>query len=211
MGTRFLPLNYTLRRINLRKTIFTLLIFLLGGAFMSPVFALEFSADVVQKIQGRTMSSKMFLKDNKMRWEDKSTGNYTVIRQDLNKAWIIFPKEKAYTEMISETPKQIPEQRINGEVKRKLIGPATINGHPTQKYEVISKRGDKEYKAYQWIATDMNYPIKMAGTDGSWSAEYKNIKTTDQPDSLFELPAGYRKMMLPAMPGSKGMGTPPEK
>lgn len=195
----------------MKKTIIALCIFLLSGIFMPPVFALEFSADVVQKIQGRTITSKMFLKDSKMRWEDKSTGNYTVIRQDLSKVWFVFPKEKTYTEMTSETPKQIPEQKIKGEIKRKLIGPATINGHPTQKYVVISKRGNREYKAYQWIATDINYPIKMAGTDGSWSAEYKNIKTENQPDSLFELPTGYRKMTPPAAPGGNGMGLPSGK
>jgi hypothetical protein len=39
--------------------------------------------------------------------------------------------------------------------------------------------------------------------------EYKNIKTGSQPDSLFELRAGYNKMILPGMgqgkiPGEKG-------
>jgi hypothetical protein len=58
------------------------------------------------------------------------------------------------------------------------------------------------------MATDINFPIKMAAIDGSWSIEYKNIKTLAA-DNLFDLPAGYKKMSIPAMPAMGGGMQPP--
>ena len=59
---------------------------------------------------------------------------------------------------------------------------------------------------YQWIATDINFPVKTASVDGSWTTEYKNIKMGGQPDDLFEVPDGYQKSTMPNMP--KGMAMP---
>jgi hypothetical protein len=63
---------------------------------------------------------------------------------------------------------------------------------------------DKTINTYQWMATDINFPVKTAAVDGSWSMEYKDIKLGSQPDSLFELPAGYQKMSIPSMPPGVG-------
>ena len=53
-------------------------------------------------------------------------------------------------------------------------------------------------KVYQWWATDINFPIKTEDVDGQWKQEYKNIKMGKQDDSLFEIPAGYKKFEMPA-------------
>ena len=118
--------------------------------------------------------------------------------------WIVMPDKKSFMEMPFD-PKQKPriEERQAGEVSRKLIGSENIDGHPTQKYEVTIREGTKTEKLYQWMATDIHFPIKAAAIDGSWSVEYKDIKTS-VPDTLFEVPAGYQKMSLPTMPGMGG-------
>jgi hypothetical protein len=100
------------------------------------------------------------------------------------------------------------EEKVKGEVSRKKIGSETVNGHPTTKYEVTAKTDDKVTQIHQWWATDIHFPVKTAAVDGSWSMEYRDIKIGSQPDSLFEVPAGYKKMSIPGMPGDMKIKIP---
>jgi hypothetical protein len=174
--------------------------------FVCSAVALEFSADVINKANGQTApASKMYMKNKKVRWDSKAGENYTIVRQDLNISWVVMPKQKTYVEMKSNKPEQIPQEKMKGEISRRLIGSETIDSHPTKKYEVTYNSGKQVVKSYQWIATDLNFPIKMTAADESWSMEYKNIKIGSQSDSLFEIPKGYQKM---AMPGKMPKGYP---
>jgi hypothetical protein len=179
-------------------------------AFTSAAIGLEFSADVINTAKGQVATSKIYMKNKKMRWDSHASNNYNIVRQDLNTSWIIMPKQKSYMEMKSNKAEQIPQEKVKGEIFRKLIGSESIDGHPTKKYEVTYNDGKQVLKSYQWIATDLNFPISMAAIDGSWSMEYKNVKIGNQADSLFEVPAGYKKMAMPGMPGA-GKGELPGK
>jgi hypothetical protein len=184
--------------------------FMVSLAVLGHAFAAEFSADMINKAAGQTMQSKIYMKDNKIRMETKGEKAYSIVRMDKKLMWVIMPEEKSYMEMISDQLQQVPGEKMKDEVGRKYLGSETVNGYPTKKYEVTIKNGEISDKAYQWIATDLNYPIKIAAVDGNWSTEYKNIKTGGQSDSLFEIPAGYEKMAMPAMPGmGPGPGVPP--
>ena len=173
----------------------------------APCFALELSADMVSKAgKGKESSSKVYMKENKFRMEMKGANSYSIVRPDKNVMWMVTPGQKMYMEMKVD-PKQNPkvEEKVKGEISRKLVGSETIDGHPTKKYEVTYKETNKEQKVYQWFATDIKFGIKTAAIDGSWSTEYRNIKMSNQPDSLFEVPAGYQKMNMPNVPGMGGM------
>ena len=74
-------------------------------------------------------------------------------------------------------------------VSRKEIGAETVDGHPTKKYEIAVKQGNKSDTYYQWFATDIRFPVKIANVNGKWSVEYKNIKS-GAPDNVFNLPTG---------------------
>jgi len=164
-------------------------------------YALEFSADQITKHKGEGITSKIYMKDKKFRIELKGQPGYTIMRQDKNTMWIVMPEEKSYMEMTLD-PNQKPkvEEKFTGEISRKLIGSENINGHTSDKYEVTYKEGNEVRKVYQWIAKDINFPIKTAAIDGSWSSEFKNIKMDKQPDNLFEVPSGYKKISMPMMP-----------
>jgi hypothetical protein len=173
------------------------------------VWAIEFSADTVMTQGGKSMTSKMFMKDKKMRTENPNQPGYTIMRGDKGVAWMVMPAQKMYMEMKADpTQKSKTDEKVQGEVSRKLIGTETIDGHPTQKYEVTYTSGGKTDKMYQWMATDIKFPIKMAAIDGTWVHQYKNIKMGGQADSLFEVPSGYTKTSMPTMPA--GMGKMPK-
>jgi len=168
--------------------------------------AQEMSATIVNNAGGRSATSKFYMKNDKVRMETEMGGGmYTIVRKDLKKVWMVMPPSKSYMEIEeSKEAQKLPEEKVKGEVSRKEVGKEVIDGHPTIKYEVTAKVEDKVTTTYQWMATDINFPVKMAAVDGSWSVEYKDIKIGGQPDSLFELPEGYKKTAMPAMP--KGMG-----
>ncbi len=172
------------------------------------VCAVEMTADMIMKQGNTTQNGEMALKGEKMRFQMKGQKEYTIMRMDKKVTWMVMPSEKAYMEMAYD-PTKSPrvEEKQKGEVERKLIGSETIDGHPTKKYEVTVKDEKGTTKLYQWIATDLNFPIKTAAVDGSWSHEYRNIKKS-APDSLFEVPSGYQKMAMPSMPGMGGTGMP---
>jgi hypothetical protein len=165
-------------------------------AALGQIWAAEFVADVINKVRGKTFHAKIYMKTNKIRLENQGQQNYSIVRMDKNVVWLIFPKDKVYMEMISYE-NQASATLLKGEIGRKFLGTETINGWETKKYEVTIKEEEKTIKAWQWISTALNYPIKISAADGSWSSEYKNLKMESQPDSLFELPAGFQKMEAP--------------
>lgn len=166
-------------------------------AALGQIWAAEFVADVINKVRGKTFHAKIYMKTNKIRLENQGQQNYSIVRMDKNVVWLIFPKDKVYMEMISYE-NQASATLLKGEIGRKFLGTETINGWETKKYEVtIKEEEEKTIKAWQWISTALNYPIKISAADGSWSSEYKNLKMESQPDSLFELPAGFQKMEVP--------------
>jgi hypothetical protein len=181
------------------KKCFLFLLFIL--LFSGMASALEFSADTITTMKdGQKVAGKMFFKPDKFRMDMKTNEDMIMItRIDKKVVWNIMIKQKMYMEMpfdLKNKPKV--EEKYPGEIERKLVGNETIDGHPTKKYLITYKHGNKKDQVYQWLATDINFPVKTSAVDGSWIQEFKNIRIGSQPNSLFELPAGYKKFQMPA-------------
>lgn len=175
----------------------------LSSAFVA--FALDFSSDMVSTANGQKHTSKIYMQAKKFRMETPEQPGYNIMRMDKNVMWMVMPDQKAYMEMKIDPSRQPrTEEKVEGEVSRKLIGSETIDGRATDKYEITYKDKEKTTKMYQWIAKDIKFPVKTAAIDGSWIMEYKNIKMGAQPDSLFEVPSGYEKMNMPSMKDAMG-------
>ena len=85
-------------------------------------------------------------------------------------------------------------ETLNGEIAREQIGTETREGHPTILYEVTTKQGEHVESYYQWVATDLHFPMKLARKDGSWIMEYQHVKMRSVPDSLFNLPVNFQPL-----------------
>ena len=196
----------------MRKTILICALGVLVLCVVTGAIAMEFSADMVSSAHGQTTTSKVFARDQKFRMEPKGQSTYSIVRGDKQVVWMVMPDQKSYMEMKTNPNQQLKvEDKVRGEVSRKLIGAEPVDGHPTQKYEVTYAERGKTDKLYQWMATDIKFPVRMAAVDGSWTMEYKNIKLGAQPPSLFELPSGYNKMAVPSMPGAPKVPKAPGK
>ena len=157
------------------------------------VRAADFSADVFNTYQGQATQAKIFVQMEKIRMETPGIEEYTILRTDKRVIWIVIPEEKTYIEIQSSQP-QGAGVKMKGEVSRQYLSSETVNGYATNKYEVHYLDKDTLHKAHQWIASDLNYPIKISALDGSWSTEYRNIRIGLQPDNLFEIPQGFDRI-----------------
>jgi outer membrane lipoprotein-sorting protein len=162
--------------------------------------AVDFSADMVMTTKDMKSTGTIYFEPNKFRMDMHSPQKMsTITRLDKKVMWSIMPEQRMYMQMplnLKNSP--AVEEKMNGEIDRKLVGSENVNGHPTKKYLVTYRSGDRKEQVYQWVATDINFPVRTAAVDGSWSQDYKNIKIGSQPGSLFEVPAGYKKFAMPA-------------
>jgi len=182
-----------------------LFIFISGTAL-----AIDFSADTITTTGQFKTSGKIYFTDDKFRMDMKSPQNMTMItRRDRKVVWNVMHDQKMYMEMpLRDENRPQVEREFEGEIERKLLGKETIDGHPTEKYLITYMVENSTQQVYQWWATDINFPIKTEDVDGQWRQEYKNINMGKQADSLFEVPAGYKKFDVTGgmmMPG--GMNT----
>jgi hypothetical protein len=173
-------------------------------ALALPACSLEFTADMIMKQGNSKQTGTTAMKGEKMRTQMTGQPSYTIVRPDKKVSWMIMPAQRSYMEMPYDPNQAVQTGNASqAEVSRKLIGSETVNGYPAKKYEVTVKKGGKTERIHQWIATGFEIPVKTAAVDGSWSTEYLNIKK-NAADSLFDIPAGYRKMSIPAMPKMPG-------
>jgi hypothetical protein len=168
-------------------------VFFVVFAFVSISVAADLTADTVTKTGKKTSPGKIFVKGDKYRLETAYTPIFYIGRGDKGVFWEINGAEKTYAEgKLTPATKPKIDEKLPGEISRKSVGTETIDGHPVKKSEVSVKEGSKTEAYYQWWATDISFPVKLANTNGSWSVEYKNIKK-GAADSLFELPPGLQQ------------------
>lgn len=170
--------------------------------------ATEFTATVITKAGGMEVPGKVYVKGQKARNEFKTAGQTSIhiMRPDKNVLWVIMPQQKAYMEMpiTQEAQQKMLSLTEKQKANMKKVGTEVVNNYACDKYETTMSHQGKSTKFYVWIATELGIPIKMAAEDGSFSMEYRDIKTGEVSDSLFEPPQGYRKMKMPfPMPSMK--------
>jgi hypothetical protein len=193
----------------------TLLIVIALSMFALPAVAEEFSADMLINAGGRQMTSKMFSKDGKQRVEIATPGGkmINIIDFKTGKVFSLMPAQKMYMElegMDDATLKQIKDFRAGKTPPgAKKVGSEKVSGYSTDVYMVDDP---KSGKTKMWYAPKLKYPVKSegAGPMGKHSMQLTNIKEGGVSDSLFKVPAGYKKFSMPkGMPGGKmpgGMG-----
>ena len=192
-------------KINCLKAILVMvaaIFYLLVPAGISVAAGL--SADYVLKEKGREKvnNARIYIKDDKIRQEivmKRGVKQTVIIRQDKNVMWILMPKEKMYMEMpCKRGDKKFEKWSPEKYSKAKYLGKDTVAGLACKKYEIT----EKSEKIYFWISGKAPFPVKIESKNSSM--EYKNIKEGNVPNSLFEIPPGYKKMSMPMMPGGVG-------
>lgn len=162
-----------------------------------PADALEFTADQITKMNGRLQKSNVYYRDNMWRIEHHTMGpvNVSIIRKDKQVVWLLLSRMKHFKTIPYSAEQDLRvSETLPGEVSREEIGQEVREGHPTVLYEVTTKQGEQVDIYYQWLATDIHFPMKLAKKDGSWIMEYQHVKMRSVQDSLFNLPLNFQPL-----------------
>jgi hypothetical protein len=187
-----------------------LLSVILISLFASAAAAQEFSADLVNlKGAGARTVGKIYVGTNKARFEPQNAedrGSVVVMNLTTHVTDILIPQRQMYLEMQQrQSRRQVfaffrPTDADNacGEWLQLAakpgstchrVGTEVLNGRATTKYEGTSPEGDA---GTVWVDSKLRFALRWQDKNGS--TELQNIKEGSQPDSLFEIPAGYQKM-----------------
>ena len=147
--------------------------------------------------------SKLFGAPHKMRMEMASPGGQdqmiVIVREDKKVQWTLIPEKKAYMEHpISEGDfKMLPGTVETINSKEEDLGSETVNGFKCRKKRVettVRVMGfEQTSRSTVWTCDEFPMPIRTKSESGEMT-EIRNIKKGNQPDHLFEVPSGYRKI-----------------
>ena len=174
----------------------------------------EFSGELYDSKRPDNQSKIYFAKD-KVRFDTKGTdakGGSVLMNLTTQSMIVIMTQQHMYMEM----PPQMKDKRNAFSFFRttdvenacgdwlKLadnkggschkIGSADVNGRSTVQYEGTNAKGEI---SHVWLDPKLRFRVKWQtkNSDG----EVRNIQEGSQPDSLFEIPAGYTKMDMGGM------------
>lgn len=170
---------------------------MVGSWMAMPAFALEFTADQITKIDGRTHKASIYYRDQMWRIEHHSLGpvNVTIVRKDKQLVWLLLSRMKHFKTLPYDSEQDLRvTPLLEGEIERQEIGAEVREGHPTTLYEVTTREGERVERYYQWVATDLHFPMKLAKKDGSWIVEYQHVKMRPVSDYLFNLPVNFQPL-----------------
>ncbi|MCX5715970.1 MAG: hypothetical protein NTV07_03755 [Candidatus Omnitrophica bacterium] len=185
------------------KTVYIILWVLFLSAIVSAA-GNDFTADIVSTSPAGTFTGKIFSTKDKTRMEMPQA--ITITRLDKKITWMLMPAQKMYMEVPIQPEAVVAgSEKMPGEIERKLLVTETLGGRTTDKYRIRYVNEGVTYSVISWIDKSSDMPLKTAAEDNSWSFEYRNIDLSKQPDSLFEIPADYQKMVMPNMQAMTNM------
>ena len=167
---------------------------------------MAFSADEVHTSAKMTMRSKVFGTDNAIRVEAQMAGHTTVsiMRFDRQVMWMLMPGQKMYMEMPWRGVGEVASTLKGATTQKESLGSELVGTYHCDKSRVHTTYNGKTYVTIEWAAKELNgFVVKKQDENGTWTVEFENIHLGPQDPSLFEIPAGYQKMEMPA-----GMPTP---
>jgi hypothetical protein len=176
--------------------------------------AAEFSADMIMSGGGDEETGKVFIKGRLHRMELMEDGKLAAInisRPDKGVNWNLMPDEKMYMEMPLTEIGYEDIESLESKTTMTVLGNETVNGYKCEKrrYESNDKT---EGPVIVWFSPKLGYPVKILtlayGGEGDMTLEYRNIKIGKVPDSIFEVPKGYKKFAIPGMPAGMPGGMP---
>jgi hypothetical protein len=181
----------------MRRLLMLLCLSLAGPGLADVALGLEFTADQITKVDGRTHKAFIYYRDQMWRIEHHSLGpvNVTIVRKDKQVVWLLLSRMKHFKTLPYDAEQDLRvTPQLAGEISRLEIGTEVREGHPTILYEVTTRQGERVEEYYQWVATDLHFPMKLAKKDGSWIVEYQHVKMRSVSDYLFNLPVNFQPL-----------------
>ena len=151
---------------------------------------------------GRQAVSRCFFAPGKFRIEmrlgHRRHAVVTIGRQDLGKAWVLFPAMRRYREIpLADAGGGNVDLAPAQEDILERLGYETVDGRRCEKLKIRRRTGEADggggSTATVWVADGFPVPLRTVTGRGAVT-EYRHITVGPQPEEIFELPDGYTKM-----------------
>jgi len=184
------------------KWIVGLTLFLWLFALVGMARSAEFSADMVTLQGGQESVAKTFYKGNLYRMEMEQGGQKSISIGNMAErvVWALDPASKTYFEFRGDQAQAPGSAEVDKDVVKEIkkLGTETIQGYPCEKTQIVYK-DPAMGTMMMWFSQKLGVALRMEYPNNSVTIEYRNIKEGAQADSLFTIPAGYKKMVIPGM------------
>jgi len=154
--------------------------------------ALDFSAERIVKSGKSVVMAHVNAKDDRWRFEfaqPQGGASIIIVRMDRQSSWLILSKRRQYAEVpIAKEHLLAASETMEGELSREFVGDQTLNGYPTDLFEVTVAENGGTRQYYQWVTKVQRFPVKTVSKQGKWSEEFRHLIFTEQSPFLFELP-----------------------
>ena len=154
--------------------------------------ALDFSAERIVKSGKSVVTAHVNATDDRWRFElarPQGDASIIIVRMDRQSSWLILSTRRQYLEVpIARDHQLAVSETMEGERSRELVGEQTLNGYPTELFEVTVSEHGGERHYYQWVTKVQRFPVKTVSKEGNWSEEFQRVIFTKQSSFLFELP-----------------------
>lgn len=178
-----------------RVCVIGLLVWLLSiplGSLTHHAEAVDFSAERIVKSEQSSVTAHVNAKDDRWRFEfthPQRGASIIIVRMDYRTSWLILSKRRQYLEVpVEKDHRLVVSETMEGEVSREFIGDETLNGYPTELFEVTVAEDGVTRQYYRWVTKVQRFPIKTVSKQGRWSEEFRRLIFTEQSPFLFELP-----------------------
>jgi hypothetical protein len=194
-----------------------------NGALDVSAFPVEFSADLVTTEQGNPeppMVGKVYVSKARIRVDTSSDGLGIgqLVNFEKKEYWHIFYKIKMARDMSAATTEFDPMfhvptpsfygtgpidpahpcERPTTSTTCRIIEVENVNGRECQKIvktQTPDNGASPNTTTWEiWVDLKLFYPLKVQS--GVRTVELKNIQIGPQPDSVFEIPAGFRRTVF---------------
>jgi hypothetical protein len=173
------------------RTVFPCVTILIGS-LTHEAAALDFSAERVVKSGRTAVMAHVNSKDDRWRFEfmqPQGGASVIIVRMDHRKSWLILSKRRQYLEVpIAHDHRLVVTETMEGEISREFVGEETLNGYPTELFEVTVKEDGDTRHYFRWVTKVQRFPLKTVSKQGEWSEEFRRVIFTEQSPFLFELP-----------------------
>ena len=178
-----------------------------GRGVSAQLVSKPFSADKVVTKRGKTTTDKVYATPTAMREEGVQNGKkfISITRFDRKVLWSIMPDEKMYFEMAIPAGAEVAAAMTelskgmmkDAQVKQESLGSEQVEGFHCDKTRMTVSWEGITSTTTEWTAKELGgFVVKKQDEALGEFTEYKNIRLGPQDPSLFELPAGYKKMSM---------------
>ena len=198
------------------RTVFPCVTILIGGLTYEAA-ALDFSGERIVKSGKSAVTAHVNAKDDRWRFEfmePQGGASVIIVRMDHRKSWLIFSKRRQYLEVpIAADHRLVMSETMEGEISREFVGEETLNGYPTELFEVTVKEDGHTRHYFRWVTKVQRFPLKTVSKQAEWSEEFRRVIFTEQSPFLFELPRRLDPANPPAslQPASNDLGLEEER